>query len=112
MRPFSREAELLKPAPNPVFLQRYKPQQQCQGRLSAQISSEGRGPCETQAGQRRGVTSPNSEEKVRELWEELMENSCLDLLRNNGTPGCLLQTTVFYKPPADPGHSSKISGVN
>lgn len=40
---------------------------------------------------------PNSEEKVRELWEEQMENSCLDLLGNNGTLGCLLQKTVFYK---------------
>lgn len=40
---------------------------------------------------------PNSEEKVRELWEELMENSCLDLLGTNGISGCFLQTTVFYK---------------
>lgn len=39
----------------------------------------------------------NSEEKVRELQEESMENSCLALLRNNGTSGCLLQTTVPYK---------------
>lgn len=40
---------------------------------------------------------PNSDEKVKELREEPMENSCLDLLRNNGTSGCLLQTTVSYK---------------
>lgn len=40
---------------------------------------------------------PYSEEKVRELREELLENSCLDLLRNKGPSGCLLQTTVFYK---------------
>lgn len=55
---------------------------------------------------------PDSEEKVRDLRGELMENSCLDLLRNNGTFGCLLQTAVFYKLPAHSGHPSKTGGVN
>lgn len=39
----------------------------------------------------------NNEEQVRELWEELMENSCSDLLRNflyfwmPFTDNCILQ---------------------
>lgn len=55
---------------------------------------------------------PNSEEKVRELWEELMENSCLDLLGTNGILDAFYRQLYFTRLPVNPGHSSKINGVN
>lgn len=58
------------------------------------------------------VSLPPNSKEVRELWEELVENSCLDLLGNNGTSDAFYRQLCFTRLPADPGHSSKISGVN
>lgn len=97
LRPFRGEAELLKPAPNPVSakVQTTAPvpgQAECTDQLwrmwTLWNTSWTKDRCHLPLTVRRRSGSSG-----KSWWK----NSCLDLLRNNCTPGCLLQTAVFYK---------------